>query len=150
MADSKNKYLYLMSEVDVPTGEKPEKGEPRPTKRVGPGIVANLDLTQAQIDKLPRGVVRKATADEIQAAEEGTGATDDAGSRAEIEALKAEQEREMAALQGKLSAERSEAEAGGKLRTDAQRTKFDAAQQKQIDTLTEKHRKALDKLGANG
>lgn len=146
MAPSTSKYLYLMAEVDVPTGEKPRKeDDPKPTRRVGPGLLSKLDLSQKEIESLPRGIVRKATADEIEAAD-----SDDTGAetRAEIEQLKAEQEREMVALQGKLSAERSEAEAAGKLAKPAQREKFDAAQAKQLDALTAKHAKALKALEA--
>jgi hypothetical protein len=72
MADDK-KYKYLTAQVDVPIGgDAPpsaagQPANPKPTKRVGPGLLSELDLTDEQIEKLPRGVVRSATADEIRA-----------------------------------------------------------------------------------
>lgn len=65
---SKKEYLYLTTQVDLPSGEKPDKpGDPLPLKRVGPGLLSEMDITDAQIKTLPRGVVRAATADEIEA-----------------------------------------------------------------------------------
>jgi hypothetical protein len=64
------KYLYLASEVHVPTGEKPQKpGDPLPIKSVGPGVLADLDLSDAEIKTIPRSLIRPASADEIEAAE---------------------------------------------------------------------------------
>lgn len=70
MATAK-KNLYLASEVDLPSGGKPEKpGDPKPTKRVGPGILSELELSDEEIKGLPRSVIRPATADEIENAEQ--------------------------------------------------------------------------------
>src|SRR4051812_38432292 len=68
---SEKKNLYLAHQVDVPTGAKAEKpGEPIPLKRVGPGLLSEVDLTDKEIKSLPRGAVRAATADEIEAGEQ--------------------------------------------------------------------------------
>lgn len=69
---TKREHLYLTTEVDVLAGGKPEKpGDPLPVKRVGPGLLSEVeDLTEAHIKKLPRGVVRPATADEIEAGQQ--------------------------------------------------------------------------------
>lgn len=72
MADDR-KYKYLSAQVDVPTGkEAPPTAagappNPKPTKRVGPGLLSELDLSDEQIAQLPRSVIRSATADEIRA-----------------------------------------------------------------------------------
>lgn len=76
MATAK-KNLYLLSEVDLPTGEKAEQpGDPKPTRRVGPGVLSELDISDEEVASLPRGVVRAATADEIEAAEQRAAAAE--------------------------------------------------------------------------
>jgi hypothetical protein len=129
MATAK-KNLYLTSEVDIPTGEKQEKGEMKPLKRVGPGILSELDITDAEIKTLPRGVVRAATADEIEAAEQ----------RADTEerrALLAEQSGEVAALRAKQADELA-ATAPDKQPALQER------HAKAMTALQEKHAKALN------
>lgn len=64
----KKENLYLTSQVDVLTGDEAKKDtDPKPTRRVGPGLLSEMDLTDEQVEKLPRGTVRPATADEIEA-----------------------------------------------------------------------------------
>jgi hypothetical protein len=64
------KYQYLATEIDVPTGEKPARaGDPKPVKRFGPGLLSELGLSDKDVENLPRGVIRPATADEIEAAD---------------------------------------------------------------------------------
>lgn len=58
MPESK-RHLYVRSEVDLPGN-----------KRVGPGVLAELDITDDQAKSLPKSVLRAATADEIEAAEQ--------------------------------------------------------------------------------
>lgn len=64
----KKENLYLTSQVDIPTGEKAERpGDPLPVRRVGPGLLSEMEITDEQAEGLPRGLVRPATADEIEA-----------------------------------------------------------------------------------
>lgn len=129
---SEKKNLFLTTEVDVPTGEKPEKpGDPIPTRRVGPGLLSELDIPDTALKKLQsgraRGVIRPATADEIEAGEQRARVTkareiaqqsEDEASASEIErrnerlvlARKLEQERseQLAALDEKHNAARAE------------------------------------------
>lgn len=114
---SDKKNLYLTTEVDVPTGEKPEKpGDPTPTKRVGPGLLSEMNLSDGDIKKLQsgraRGVIRPATADEIETGEQRAKAkaAADIAAQSEEEASAAEIDRRNERLLAvrKLDEERNE------------------------------------------
>lgn len=76
MTSDDRKYKYLSAAVDVPTGDEAppaaagQPNNPKPVRRVGPGLLSELDLTDEQIEKLPRGMIRSATADEIRAGDQ--------------------------------------------------------------------------------
>jgi hypothetical protein len=108
---SDRKYKFLTAQVDVPTGKKAERaGDPLPTKRVGPGLLSELDITDEQASKLPRQLVRSATADEIQAADNAAAARKarDVAATAQLDASDAEIERrtERANVEAELNRER--------------------------------------------
>jgi hypothetical protein len=128
---SSKKNLYLASEVHLPTGEKAARpGDPLPIRSVGPGVLSELDISDAEIKKLPRSVIRAATADEIEAAE-----LREAGQ--ERQKLLAEQADEMAALRAKQADELAGAPAD-------KRAAVEDRQSKAVTALQEKHAKALN------
>lgn len=106
-------HLFLTVEVDVPTGGKPEKaGDPIPLKKVGPGLLSDLDITDAEVKKLPRGSVRDATADEIEASKNrvtGAKAAEIAeAAREEETAARSAEENERRAIEAELEAEKQD------------------------------------------
>lgn len=128
---TKKTHLYLASEVDIPTGKAPaQRGDPKPTKRVGPGLLSDLDITDEEIKSLPRGVLRNATVDEIEAAERREAAD-------ERKVLVAEQADELAALRTKQADELAAT-------TADKQPALQERHAKAMTALQEKHAKALN------
>lgn len=134
-------YLYLASQVDIPTGEKPDRpGDPPPIKRVGPGLLSELDISDKEIERLPRGVVRNATADEIEAgasrATAAKAAQVAAEQREQEESQRIEQENERRALETKLQQERDEQLRELEEKQDTERAKQREAAAEEINAAT--------------
>lgn len=102
MAESK-KYLYLPHDVDVVRG----KGEDRRTVRIPGGqMLQDADLTDAEVKSLPPGSTRRASADEMERADQ---ARDAAAARAASETAAAQAEN-LRIQQGDERAELTEAQ----------------------------------------
>lgn len=131
MATAK-KNLYLTSEVDLPSGEKPTRPtDPLPTRRVGPGILSELEISDAEIKTLPRGVVRPATADEIEGAESRATTAEArrvaADQEAERQAAEIERNNEKAQVAADLEREKADALSKIDAQHETERTKESAA-----------------------
>ena len=134
---TKREHQFLSVEVDLPTGKKPDReGDPIPTRRVGPGLLSELEISDEEVKKLPRGVVRDATVAEMEAAEN----TAISRKAREAAAAAAEEER------GRLFAAENERRALERQLEDEKRQKLSELADRQAEEAAESREAAAEEI----